>query len=187
MKNFIKDIQTGISDAKNMLIEKQYKPFLLPLVILFIVFFSCRYINGIALERVTVIKDKIEAQNAEIKNENEYKISKEIYEKFVKNLPPESRKSEWLLGEIHSLLGKHNIVPGKIGKQMFEESEDMFTLASVSFEIETDYATLGKLIASIESFDKFIRISELTANRAEGNLGRLKVSLRVNTIFIKGQ
>jgi hypothetical protein len=185
MKNFIKNIKAGLADAKNMLLEKQYKPFLLPLIILVAVFFSCRYINESVLKQVSVIKGKIEAQNAEIKNEKEYKTSKELYEKFIQNLPPDSKKNEWLLGEMHSLLAKNNIVPSKIGKQVFEESDDVFTLASVSFEMDTDYVSLGKLIASIESFDNFMRVSELTASRASGNLGKLKVSLRVNTIFVK--
>ncbi|MDR0646570.1 MAG: hypothetical protein LBG46_06445 [Elusimicrobiota bacterium] len=186
MKNFLKDIKYGLSNVKDMLLEKRYKPFLFPLIIVVAVFFICRYINGVALEQVYSIKNKIDAQTAEINNEREYKAAKEIYEKLVKRLPPDEKKNEWLLSETQGLFSKNEIVPVRVGKQTLEESDGIFTPASVNFDIEVDYATLGKFIASVESSDKFIRISELAASRSEGNLGRIKVSFRINTVFIKG-
>ncbi|MDR0734594.1 MAG: hypothetical protein LBG16_02695 [Elusimicrobiota bacterium] len=184
MKTFLNNIKQDLVDVKNMLSEGNYKPFAVPLILTAALWFGLWYLNTAAAHRVDEIKNKVEAQKAERSNESEYKSSKALYESLIKRLPPDASKEMWLLSEMLSIFTKNNIQPAHTGQHKLEDG-GIFTMAYVTYEVEVDYAALGKLIESIENADKFLRISDLQVQRAEGNLGRLKAVFRVNTIFVK--
>lgn len=183
IKDFLYSIKVGLTDAKNMLQEHNFKPFLMPLIVVLVLWFGLHHLNKSAAGRVSEVTRRNEAQKATITNEAAYKTAKAVYEQAIKRLPPADKKNEWLLAEMISIFERNNITPSKTGKHNLEES-GIITMSSVSYDLEADFHSLGKLIESIESSEQFIRISELTVARAESNLGRLKVSLRVNTIFL---
>lgn len=183
VKEFFMDIKDGMMDVKNMLLESNYTPFIRPVVVLLVIGFLLNFVNGKAQDGVRKVRNTVEAQRAEVENEKEYKTSKETYQGFVKNLPPTEQKNEWLLRELISIFSANEIQTSRTGRHVLEES-GFFTLSSVSFEVELDYNQLGKLVASIENFEKYMRISELIVNRADGSLGTLRVSIRVHTIFV---
>jgi hypothetical protein len=182
MKNFFDSFKDGLTDVKNMLEEHNFKPFATPLIILFVVFFALRYVNNSASGRVLEVRNKVEAHKAEINNEQEYKNSKAVYEKLVQRLPPADGKNEWLYQVVPQIFEANKMPTPKTAAQNTEDS-GIFTLASMSLEFETDYQTLGKLVESIENYEKFLRISSLLAVRQAGSLGKVKVNMIINTVF----
>jgi hypothetical protein len=184
MKTFLSNMKQGLGDAKNMLLEGKYKSFAAPLILLAVLWFGLGWLNDSAASRVDKIRSKVEAQKAESNNDAEYKASKALYESLVGRLPPDTNKEMWLLSEMIAIFTKNNITPSRTGKHNLEDS-GIFTMASVNYEVDADYPVLGKLFESIENADKFLRISDLQLQRAEGNLGRLKAEFRVNTVFVK--
>ena len=177
------NIKGSLADIKNMVLEYNYKPFVLPIVIVVVLYFALTYLNKGATQMVTEVRNKVEAQKAEIANEQEYKTSKAIYEELAEHLPPFEKRNEWLLAEMLAIFDKVKVLPSRTGKHNLEES-GIFVLSSITYEVESDFAELGRLMESIENHDKFLRVSELAIARMEGNLGRLKTSFRVNTVFV---
>ncbi|MDR1124200.1 MAG: hypothetical protein LBL61_06425 [Elusimicrobiota bacterium] len=184
MKTFLNNIKQGLGDAKNMLSEGSYKPFAGPLILVVALWFGLGWLNDGAAHRVDEIRDKVEAQKAERNNEAEYKASKAAYESLVERLPSEDSKEMWLLSEMISIFSKNNITPARTGRHELEDS-GIFTMASVNYEVDADFATLGKLVESVENAGSFLRISDLQVQRTDGNLGRLRANFKVNTIFVK--
>jgi len=185
IKDFFESIKDGFVDVRNMFLEGNYKPFLKPLVVLIVVLVVLKFLNGNAKSSVAEVRNRVEAEKAEINNEEEYKNSKAIYEKLVARLPPEAEKNEWLLAQMVSIFAKNQIETTKTNKHVLEES-GIFTLSSVHYEAEMDYYRLGRLVESIENSEYFMRISELLVTRAERNVGTLRVSMRVHTLFAAG-
>jgi len=183
MKTFLNNMKEGFVDAQNMLLEGNYKPFLAPVIIVVALYFGIGYLNDNANQKVSDVRNRVEAQKAEIANEQEYKLSKKKYDSLVVLLPPNDRKNEWLLGEMLAIFEQNKIVPTRTGKHNLEDT-DIFTLSSVTYDFELDFMELGKLVESIENSEKFLRISELLMTKMEGGLGRIKTTMRVNTIFI---
>ena len=62
---FFTDIKEGLSDVQNMIFEKNWNPFIRPLVLLLIVFIGVWYINGVANSKVLESQRKVEAKKAE--------------------------------------------------------------------------------------------------------------------------
>lgn len=183
LKNFTDELKEGLLDAKNMLEAHNFKPFVLPVVLLLILWFGLGHLNTSAGKRVLNARQRSEAMEAEIANESEYKNSKAAYERLAARLPASDSRNEWLLTEMLSKFDEFNIVPTRTGRQTLEDSQ-LVTMATINYEFDADYQTLGKLVESLENNAKYIRISELNAVRSETNATLLKVAMRVNTIFI---
>ena len=182
---FITDMKEGLNDVQNMLFEKNWNPFIRPLVLLLIVFIAVWYVNGVAGSKVWEAQRKVDAKKAEAESAKEYEDSKALYERLVKRLPDYSKKDEWLLSQMLSFFNKGGVEPTRTGRHILDEDGD-FTHSSVDVNLELTYEQLGKLIELIENNEHFMRISNLTVSRAEGALGRLQAGLRVHTLFLKG-
>lgn len=183
---FFTDIKEGLSDVQNMLFEKNWNPFIRPLVLLLIVFVGVWYINGVANSKVLEAQRKVDAKKAEAESAKEYEDSKALYDQLVKQLPDYSKKDEWLLSQMLSFFNKVGVEPSRTGKHMLDEDGD-FTHSSVTFDFELTYEQLGKLIEMVENNEQFMRLSNLTVSRAEGALGRLQAGFRVHTLFLKSK
>ncbi len=180
---FITDIQDGLIDIKNMLLEQNFRPFIRPVLVVLMVAIVVSILNNRSETKILEMKRKVEAQQAEVENEVEYRESKGIYEQLVKQLPPTDKKNEWLLAEMVSIFSKIGVESTRTGKHNLEES-DIFTLSSVNVEAELDYSQLGKMIEAIENNKYFMRISDLTVTRADGSLGKVQINMKVHTVFV---
>lgn len=180
---FITDIQDGLIDIKNMLLEQNFRPFIRPVLVVLTVAIVVSILNNRSETKILEMKRKVEAQQAEVENEVEYRESKGIYEQLVKQLPPADKKNEWLLAEMVSIFSKTGVESTRTGKHNLEES-DIFTLSSVNVEAELDYAQLGKMVEAIENNKYFMRISDLTITRADGSLGKVQINMKVHTVFV---
>ncbi|MDR0952620.1 MAG: hypothetical protein LBM71_00260 [Elusimicrobiota bacterium] len=183
---FFTNMKEGLNDISNMLLEKNYKPFLRPLVLLIVLLFLMNLVNKHVNSQVEVIRQKVAAQKAEADNATDYIESKSAYEKLAKRLPPVAEKNEWLLSQMTSIFDRLEFENPKIGKNSLEE-DGKFTLSSVSVDAEGDFNQLGKLIETVENSPYFMRISSLAVNRAEGTLGELRINLKVHTIFAESK
>lgn len=181
--SFFGDIKDGLTDVKNMLMEGNYKPFINPLICVVVVGILVYFLNGSAVEKVNSEKKKIEALRAESDNIAEYKSSKELYEKLLPQLPPLEKKDEWLLVQVASIFPKSGAEVSKTGRNELETEGDI-TLSSVNLEALMNYEQLGKLVETIENYPQFLRISELNITRPEGDLGKIRVTMRLSTIFV---
>ncbi len=179
---FITDIQDGLIDIKNMLLEQNFRPFIRPVLVVLTVAIVVSILNNRSETKILEMKRKVEAQQAEVENEVEYRESKAVYEKLVKELPPTDKKNEWLLAEMVSIFGKIGVESTRTGKHNLEES-DIFTLSSVNVEAELNYSQLGKMVEAIENNKYFMRISDLTVTRADGSLGKVQINMKVHTVF----
>ncbi len=180
---FVTNMKEGFNDIKNMLLEHNYRPFIRPVAVLLIVGIGVSFFNNKAETKILDINRKIEAQKAEIDNEQEYKTSKATYEKLVKVLPPIDKKNEWLLAQIISIFKKAGIETTRTGKHILEE-DGVFLLSSVNIEAELNYEQLGKLVEAIENNQFFMRVSNISASREQGNLGKVKANMQLHTVFI---
>lgn len=183
---FFTDIKDGLADVQNMMFEKNWKPFVRPLILLLIVFAGVWYINGAANSKVLEAQRKVDAKKVEAESAMEYEESKALYEDLIKQLPDYSKKDEWLLSRMLSFFGKIGVEPSRTGKHILNEDGD-FTHSSVTFDLELTYEQLGKLIEMVENSEQFMRLSNLTVSRAEGSLGRLQAGFRVHTLFLKNK
>jgi len=180
---FFLDIKEGLIDIKNMLLEQNYRPFIRPVVVVLIVGIVVSILNNRAETKILEMRRKVDAQQAEVENEVEYRESKSAYERLVKEVPPVDKKNEWLLAEMVSIFSKLGVEATRTGKHVLEDS-DIFTLSSVNVEAELDYAQLGKMVEAIESNKYFMRISDLTVTRADGSLGKVQINMKVHTVFV---
>ena len=186
MMKFFTDIKEGMSDVQNMLFEKNWTPFIRPLILLAIVFAGVWYIDGAANSKVMDARMKVEARKAEAESAKEYEESKALYESLKGQLPDYNKKDEWLLSQMLSFFNEVGVQPSRTGKHILDEDGD-FTHSSVTFDFELTYEQLGKLVEMIENSEQFMRLSNLTISRAEGSLGRLQAGFRVHTLFLKNK
>jgi Pilus assembly protein, PilO. len=180
---FFTDMKDGFEDIKNMLLEQNYRPFWRPVTVVLLVGIAVSILNNHSQSKIADMRRKVDAQQAEMENEVEYKNSKALYEKLVQQLPPVEKKNEWLLSEMVNIFDKVGVEATRTGKHDLEDS-DIFTLSSVTVEAELDYNQLGKMVEAIESNPYFMRISDLTVTRAEGSLGKVQMNMRVHTVFV---
>ena len=182
--SFFTNMKEGFEAIGNMLYEKNYKPFLRPLIVVLVVFGIVYYFNSLIEGKVQSAVNKVEAKKAEAESAKEYQDSKEMYEKLIKQLPSYDKKDEWLATQLYSFFSKLGLDSNKTRANSDEDGD--LTHASIVFDIELTYEQLGKLVEMIENNPEFMRISSLVVKRAEGSLGRLHTEMKVNTLFLKG-
>lgn len=182
MKFFL-DIKDGLMDIKNMFLEQNFRPFIRPVVVVLLFGIVVSISNNRAETKILEMRRKVDAQQAEVENEVEYRQSKSAYENLIQQLPPAEKKNEWLLAEMVSIFSKVGIEATRTGKHVLEDT-DIFTLSSVNVEAELNYGQLGKMVEAIESNKYFMRISDLTVTRADGSLGKIQINMKVHTVFV---
>lgn len=181
--NQIKEIFVSI----NVLIqERNYKPFVRPLIIIIGVFFIVNYFNNLAQDRVSDIKKKIEAQQAEFENEKEYKTAKTKYQNLLAKLPPSTQKSEWILLQLEAIVNsrglKDNVNFAKSGTTSYGILE--ISMAVITGQI--NYRQLGLLVESIENNPQFLRINNIILEKANNSSqGTMNARIEVYTAFLE--
>ena len=182
--SFFTNMKDGFEAIANMLNEKNFKPFLRPLILVLVVFGIVYYLNGMTESRLQSASDRVDAKRAEAESATEYQKSKELYEKLIKQLPDYDKKDEWLATQLYSFFSKLGLDSSKT-RANSEEDGDLVH-SSIVFDIELTYEQLGKLVEMIENNPEFMRISSMVVKRAEGSLGRLHADMKINTLFLKG-
>jgi len=164
--------------------EKGIKFFQLPLIIgLGGVFVLNIAVRKPLLTKIAMIKAQTVALEAQSQYASDYTGFKTTISSKVGNLPDFKDKDDWLNSIILAACQYVNVVPNSTSG-VGEADAGEYLVSQMTFDVTVDYATLGKLCAFIENVPKFVRISNMTVNRAA--LGKLDVSITLNTMFAKG-
>ncbi len=186
IKNFFGNIKAGLSDVKNMALERNYKPLIRPIIAIVLAYMGVNFLNGFALEKLGDTRQKMEAQKVEADTDAEYRRSKQTFVTLKQKLPPFDRKDEFILAQTVNIFQSAGLNSTRTGKNTTETS-GIFTISSVDVEAELTYEELGKLVQAIENGEFYMRISNLNVNRQSSTTAasdKLKVSMKLNTLFV---
>lgn len=186
IKMKISDLKTGITDVSTMIKDRNFKPFLRPLLMLSIVVVIAWFLHEGTSSQITDMRRKAEAQAAEIENREEYLKNKNRYSSLVEVLPPNTQKDFWHPSQIISIREKVGLTEKELvnGNEK-QTAEGVFTISTVPIQGELTFDQIGRLIEAIENNPSFMRVSDLKINRKQGELEKLNVTFNTNTIFIQ--
>ena len=183
--NFVNSIKEDIENIKVLIQDRNWKPFWRPALIIFLVFISFHFLNNSAKDKVSVIKKKIEAQQAEIDNEKIYKTSKAKYQDLLSQLPPAGQKNEWILLQLEAITNRLQLRDNLRYIKADNTSYGIFEISTAIITGDLTYNQLGRLVESIENNPQFLRINKLTLNRQENSLGKIAIRIEVYTAFLE--
>lgn len=181
--NKLKDIFVNI---QVLIQERNYMPFLRPIIVIICVFLLANFFDNRAKEQVADVKKKIEAQQAEFESEKEYKAAKTKYQNLLAQLPPSKQKNEWILLQIEAIVNsrglKNNVNYVKGGNMAY----GILEISTAVITGQLNYRQLGLLVESIENNPQFLRIHNMSLERQDNNLmGQIKVKIEVYTAFLE--
>ena len=182
---FFSKLKEELYNIQVLIQDRNFKPFLRPLVGIVLVFLLVNFLNNNAEEKVAVIKKRIEAQQAESDNERDYKVGKQRYQNLLAKLPPAAQKNEWILLQIEAIANKLNL---KDSIKYVKGTNSSYGLLEISTAIITGnltYNQIGRLVESIENNPQFLRINKLTLDRQDNSLGKILVRIEVYTAFLE--
>ncbi|MBO7237970.1 MAG: hypothetical protein J6U96_01605 [Elusimicrobiaceae bacterium] len=189
VKNLLPQIlastKQGLLDIKTVLEEGQYKLFLKPVIVLFVLFIVFRYANGLLESRDRRIMEQIDAVHAQQNNEQEYLSNKEKLLVLEPRFPDMStKKDSWLLNQVVNIFKENSNITPKVAPTPQEDtSNNGYTVMSVPVDMNISYGDLGRLLASIEGREEFLKVSEFTLSKTANDLGQNNVKMRINTVF----
>ncbi len=183
----IQDIKTGMIDASTMIKDRNFKPFLRPLLVLLVVMAISWSLYKGTSDQIIGMKKKAEAQAAEVENREDYLKSKAKYLKLTEELPSNTQKSFWHQSQIISIMEKVGL-PKDIWSKGNEaqSSEGVFTISTIPIKGELTFDQVGRVVEAIENNPTFLRVSDLRISRKQGDATeKLNVSFNTNTVFIQ--
>ena len=191
LQQIVASTKQGFMDIKLVLEDGQYKLFLKPLAVAIVLYLGYHYITGALAARDANIKGQIDAVHAQQNNEQEYMANKQKLLNLEPRFPDASNKNAWLLNQtrdqVKLVLGEEaKQLSTKIGPNQSEDNSNSgYTVVSVPVEVVTSYGNFGRLLASIEGREEFLKVSEftLTKNTGSEGLGTNLIKMRVNTVF----
>lgn len=165
--------------------EKGIEPFKKPLMIAFpvlLVLFAGVYrpLGG----KIEEANYQLEVSQAISEGAGDYQAVKEQLLAAQSRLPLLKDKDEWLSYLLMNSAKAHGISFDMLSAQT-EEDAGSFLVVSRRVEFVTDYSTLGRWLAEVENSPIFIRVVSLEVAREEMNPLRLKVSVKLSTVFMK--
>ena len=183
--NFVDSIKQGFIDIKVVLEEGNYKLFIKQMIVIIALIFGYRYANDIFQQQDSEIASQVEAVHAQQNNEQAYVSNKKKLLELEPRFPDLEAKNDWLLRQIVAIFKDSQIRPSMGASQTENTNNSGYTLVSLPVDIEASYKDFGNLLADIENREEFLRISQISLNKNEGNLGTNTVHLQFNTIFPK--
>ncbi len=183
--NFITKIKDDIKNLQILIEERDFKPFIRPVVIILIVFLVANYFNNKATETVSSIKKRIEAQQVEAENERDYKAGKTKYQNLLAKLPPATQKNEWILLQIEAIVNKLNLRDSVKYSKGANLPYGILEISTAVITGNLTYSQVGRLVESIENNPQFLRINKLNLDRKDAALGKINVRIEVYTAFLE--
>ena len=181
----ISDLKAGITDAATMVKDRNFKPFLRPLLVLSIIIVIAWFLHEGTSSQITDMRRKAEAQAAEVENREEYLKNKNKYSKLVEELPPNTQKSFWHPSQIISIRDQVGLTERDLANGNEKQTtEGVFTISTIPIKGELTFEQIGRVIEAIENNPSFMRVSDLKISRKQGELEKLTVTFNTNTLFI---
>lgn len=182
VRDFFKDMAANI-----MIIyaEKGFLPFKKPLMIAgptLLVLYAGVYrpISG----RLATSREQLQSMQTVAQHADSYEEAKTKLSAYQRKLPLAKDKDEWLSYVITNTARTSGVSIDSLSSQT-EIEAGTYLVASRTVSMTTSYAKLGKWLAEVENSQIFLRVSDLTVRRDEGNSGALKASCTLSTIFSK--
>ena len=95
-----------------------------------------------------------------------------------------TKKDSWLLNQVVNIFKENSNITPKVAPTPQEDtSNNGYTVMSVPVDMNISYGDLGRLLASIEGREEFLKVSEFTLSKTANDLGQNNVKMRINTVF----
>ncbi|MBO4675744.1 MAG: hypothetical protein J5601_06665, partial [Elusimicrobiaceae bacterium] len=161
--------------------------FLKQLVAVVLCIFLVRYAVGKFQDQIKKNEEQVRTIAMQKKSEKEYLVNKQKLIALEPLFPDVSEKNQWLTGRLLDSFKKAEIGMQLEGNQTENASNASYVVASQSVGAVMNYETLGKFLEQTENLDDFLRVSSVSVTKDTNsqNIGKNKVSLRFNTIFLK--
>ena len=165
--------------------EKGIEPFKKPLLIcvpVLLVLYAAVYspLSG----KISMASMKVASADVVSQGAGDYEDAKQRLMAFQAKLPLLRDKDDWLNYLLMRTATAHGISFEQVSAQTEEDAGGVI-VASRKVDLVTTYDTLGKWLADIENSPIFLRIVSLTVQRDADNPSRVKVSMKLSTLFAK--
>lgn len=183
--NFVDKIKEDLNNIKVLIQDRNFKQFWRPALAIIVMLFFMIWLNGTYKDRVSIVKKKIEAQQAESDNEKDYKVSKTKYQNLLAQLPPSAQKNEWILLQLEAISNKLQLKDSVKYVKGQNTTYGIFEISTAIISGDLTYNQIGRLVETIENNPQFLRINKLSLNRQENALGKISVRIEVYTAFLE--
>ena len=183
--NFLNMLKEQFSNIQVLIQDRNFKPFIRPIVAVVLVFFLVNLLNNNAKDKVAIIQKRIEAQQAEVDNEREYRTAKSKYQNLLSKLPPASQKNEWMLLQLGSIANRLKIQDDIKYVKGPTSNFGILEISTANISGNLFYSQIGRLVETIENNPQFLRINKITMDKQENALGKIAVKIEVYTAFLE--
>jgi len=181
----IESTKKGFLDIKTVLAEGNYKLFLKQVVFLIAIFLLYRYVSNALQTKDAEILGDIKAVQAQKNNEQEYLANKKKLLELEPRFPDIEAKNDWLLRQIVAVFKDSPLVP-KVGSSQTENTSNSgYTVVQIPVELTTSYGDFARFLASLESKDEYLRVTEFSLEKRNEDLGQNTIKMQIETIFPK--
>ncbi len=176
----------GMTDAITMIKDKNLKPFVRPLFVMVVVLLLVYFLHKGTSAQIKDMKQKAEAQAAELDNREEFLRNKSKYGKLIEELPSNKQKALWHASQIISIKEQLKLPADAMSNgNEVQTTDGVFTLSTIPIRGEMTFEQIGRVIEAIENYPSFMRVSDLRISRKQGELEKLEVTFNTNTIFVQ--
>lgn len=182
----IKDLKNGMIDAATMIKDRNFKPFVRPILVSLVFIILAWFLHQGTSAQIKDMRKKAEAQEVEMENREEYLRNKAKYARLIERLPSNTQKAFWHASQIISIREQLKLPEGSLLNGNEKQTKDgVFTLSTIPIRGTLTFDQLGRVIETIENYPSFMRVSDLKITRKQGELEKLEVSFDSNTLFIQ--
>ncbi len=180
--------QQGLQDINTVAQEGNFKLFAKQVVVVALVAFAYfGFLKGKFITKIQNMDGQIEAISAQQSNEQEYLTNKKLLIALEPHFAGIEAKNEWLVSQVIAIFKLANIEPNIQGSQMEDSSNPTFTATSLQVGLTGGYEQFAHLLESIENRHEYVKVSNfiIEKDKDPNRMGQNKISLRLNTIFLK--
>lgn len=182
---FLNMLKEQFNNIQVLIQDRNFKPFIRPIVAIVLVFFLVNLLNNNARDKVSIVQKRIEAQQAEVDNEREYRTAKSKYQNLLSKLPPASQKNEWMLLQLGSIANRLKIQNDIKYVKGPTSNFGILEISTANITGNLFYSQIGRLVETIENNPQFLRINKITLDKQENALGKIGVKIEVYTAFLE--
>ena len=181
----LESLKKGFADIKLVLEEGNYKLFLKQFIVIILLVFAYRYVNGALQQKDENVLGQIDAVRVQQDNEKDYLANKKKLLELEPRFPDLNAKNDWLLRQVIAVFRDAHLSPKISSTQSENSSNSGYTVASLPVELRLSYKDFGRLLAEIESQDEYLRVSEFSLSKEREPIGQNNIKLKINTVFPK--
>ena len=188
IEDFIGKIQDGMYAVQSVYRKEGLNVFKAPILVIILmpfIIWTFMYRPSVRAYRKNLkVISSIEAQKRY--GRDFAKLQDEIIRK-ESMLPDSSEKSDWLSKTIRKTCAEHGITIQSMAEQQESLLGEHYIVASTAFKFYSNFNSVAKLIESLENTPYFIMLSQVEISKSPGkdDLGRVSVSITVETVFSK--